>query len=94
VKEEKPKMRRLINVQQLGIGINPDYEGVVVLLNPEGPDVMLFTLTPEAANKASEALHEYATKLLQEGKSKKQGPRLAESRSITIFRERGEKLDS
>jgi hypothetical protein len=42
---------------------------------------------------ASDALQEYATKLLQEGESKK-GPRNAESHSITIVRERGEKLDS
>ena len=88
-------MRRFINVQQLAVGTSPDHEGVVIKLNPAQPDEITFTLTPESAIKISAVMHEDATKLLQEGKSKKQArPRTAESHSITIVRERGEKLDS
>jgi hypothetical protein len=89
---EGPKMTHTIAVEKLNIGIRPGYEGVVVILNPDEPDQMLFALTPAAAIRVSEELRKYAQKV-SEGSKRTSTPR-DESHSTVIARERGERLDS
>jgi hypothetical protein len=86
---------RFITVEKLNVGISPDHEGVLVILNPGKSDETLFTLTARSAIQVSEALQEYATKLSEVSEVGRQAqPRRAESNSIVIDRERGENLDS
>jgi hypothetical protein len=85
-------MRRLVNVYQIAVGTSPDHEGVVIRLNPEKPDEVFFTLTPEVAIKVADSLRETVTELSQHGQSTR--PRTADSHSIIIAREPGGKLDS
>jgi hypothetical protein len=85
-------MRQVISVEKIMVGTSPDFEGVVLVLNHERPEEILFALTPEWAIRIADTMREVATKLLQEGQTSSH--RSAESHSIEIARERGEKLDS
>jgi hypothetical protein len=48
-------MRQVISVEKIMVGTRSDFEGVVLVLNHEQPEEILFALTPEWAIRIADA---------------------------------------
>jgi hypothetical protein len=83
-----------IRPQHLNVGVSPDYEGVLIVINPEQPEQLIISLPADAALGLSDGLRKYAQKLMAEGQSGAAAQPQRQSTSIAIKRERGAKPDA